>query len=113
MGDTRKRNWLRIQLPDSSNAQNVVDIIRAWKKQRQASMHLVNAVRLYNALLAGDFSALTDYFPGVGWGQIAGPSPQKQYSIPIQQTLSNIDRRPESDELNEALSTLGLSELDF
>lgn len=60
-----QRPWIKVQLADSLLAHEVADLVKYWKTQRQAAMHIVRAVRLYASLCRGDLALLDEYFPGI------------------------------------------------
>lgn len=57
------RPFLKIRLTDNEEAHNAALIVAQWKRARQLATYLPRAIRVYDALLRGDTSVLSEYFP--------------------------------------------------
>lgn len=64
------RPFLKIHLTDKPESHQAAQVLEEWKKSRSMSQNFVRAIRLYAALVKGDFSVLQDYFPGMGMGTV-------------------------------------------
>ena len=106
----RQRPWIKVQLSLNADTEEAAALVKFWKTQRQAAVHIVRAIRLYAALCRGDLSLLEAYFPGL---RLNGhPVPMVR---PPTLSVPTVTRaaRSESEDLDEALDGLGLDGLDF
>ena len=111
MTDKRgRRAWIKVQLADSPLAHQAAAIVLNWKAQRQAAVHLIRAVRLYAALCLGDTSLLEEYFPGLTLTFGNRPTVTRRAVAPV---IVSVAATSEEDDLDDALSGLGLDHLDF
>jgi len=67
------RAWIKVQLTDTAESHQAAQIVKGWKLMRCASLHVIRAIRLYNALMMGDTRLLQEYFPLLNVGQSAAP----------------------------------------
>lgn len=107
-----KRAWIKVQLNASAEAHEAAAQVVEWKRQRVGSLNLVKAVRLYAALCRADLSLLEADFPGLILAMTGrfDIRPHPAVPAPLKVTYKP---RSEAEELDDALSGIGLDDLDF
>lgn len=105
------RPFLKVRLPASAEAQQAMRVLRDWAAQRLMAGNLVKAVLLYNALLSGDGSLLTKYFPGFGLGTATSRPARPAWRDDAMPAVTLVEKS-ETDNLEDALSVLGGLELE-
>jgi len=109
--DNRKgRAWIRVQLGNNQTDMTTVEIVQSWKSQRRAATHMSRAVQLYEALLHGDTSLLSAYFPGFG-ATVGAPLPVRKAPNPPPVSLRAA--RSEAQDLRDAVDGVGFDSLEF
>ena len=106
-----QRAWIKVQLSAHAESHAATQVVETWKSRRQATLHLIRAIRLYSALNEGDFGALEEYFPGLALALGTRPVfPRRSgSSAPAVTYLA----QSESQQLSEALDGLGMGNLEF
>ena len=95
------RPLLKMRLNDKPEAWEVMRIMAVWKQARTATVNIIRAITLYEALLRGDASRLSEYFPGFGMGSGMRPPARRMIDeTPVIELVSKSD----AETLDDALS---------
>lgn len=101
------RQWLKIRLKNTTEANHVVSIVEYWRSLKTAAPNVTKAIRLYYSLTQGDTTLLQEYFPWVGVPQKteSTPTPLKQL-VAVPKTR-DIHKTGEED-LDDFMGSLGI-----
>jgi len=107
MTDNRNlRAWVKVQLTDTEDAHQAAQIVKGWKLMRCASLHVIRAIRLYNALMMGDTRLLQEYFPLLNVGQSAAPHVASIQVKPAAPLRKRETQKTTDEDLDDFLSLL-------
>lgn len=97
------RPLLKMRLNDKPEAWDVMRVVTVWKQARTGTVNVIRAILLYEGLLRGDASRLTEFFPGFGLGSgVARPARRMIDETPTIELKS----KSEEETLDDALGFL-------
>ena len=93
------RPFIKIRLTDNPESWAASNVIASWRVMRVMSQHLPRAILLYAALMTGDTSLLTEYFP---WtvSRPAQNGTRRQISEPVVQYRAQSEEEATDDALD-------------
>lgn len=104
------RAWIHAQLGSSPDCHEASGIVARWKTARMATINLTRAILLYNALMKGDTTLLSEYFPGFA-AALGRPQPARRAPAPAP-TITYV-AKSEQEDLADAIGSIGFDGLEF
>lgn len=99
------RRWIKVRLKDNEQAYEAADIVEWWKGDRQATVKIVAAVRLYHALEQGNTEALAEHFPYL-LEALTGTGGYRRRPPKVPPKIEVIEKS-EADDITDLMDSLG------